>query len=75
MECDVAVLGGGLGLAVSWLIVQQGDPTNGMLPIFILPTRDVIVGAAMVVALGIVAGMLPAVNAMQLKITDALRRG
>ena len=71
----IAVLGGGLGLAVSWLIVQQGDPTNGMLPIFILPTRDVIVGAAMVVALGIVAGMLPAVNAMQLKITDALRRG
>ena len=71
----IAVLGGGLGLAVSWMIVQQGDPTNGMLPIFILPTRDVIVGAAMVVALGIVAGMLPAVNAMQLKITDALRRG
>ena len=71
----IAVLGGGLGLAVSWVIVQQGDPTNGMLPIFILPTRDVIVGAAMVVALGIVAGMLPAVNAMQLKITDALRRG
>ena len=71
----IALLGGGLGLAVSWLIVQQGDPTNGMLPIFILPTRDVLVGAVMVVALGVVAGMLPAVNAMQLKITDALRRG
>jgi putative ABC transport system permease protein len=71
----IAVLGGGLGLAVSWMIVQQGDPTNGMLPVFILPTRDVVVGAVMVVALGIVAGMLPAVNAMQLKITDALRRG
>jgi putative ABC transport system permease protein len=71
----IAVLGGGLGLAVSWMIVQQGDPTSGMLPVFILPTRDVVVGAVMVVALGIVAGMLPAVNAMQLKITDALRRG
>jgi putative ABC transport system permease protein len=71
----IAVLGGGLGLAVSWMIVQQGDPTNGMLPVFILPTRDVVVGAVMVVALGVVAGMLPAVNAMQLKITDALRRG
>jgi putative ABC transport system permease protein len=57
------------------MIVQQGDPTNGMLPVFILPTRDVVVGAVMVVALGVVAGMLPAVNAMQLKITDALRRG
>lgn len=71
----IAVLGGGLGLAVSWLIVQQGDPTNGMLPIFILPTRDLVVGAVMIVLLGVVAGLLPATNAMQLKITDALRRG
>jgi ABC-type antimicrobial peptide transport system permease subunit len=29
----------------------------------------------MMVLLGLVAGVLPAVNAMQLKITDALRRG
>ena len=71
----IAVLGGGLGLAVSWLIVQQGDPTNGMLPVFMLRTRDVAAGAVMVVALGLVAGTLPAINAMQLKITDALRRG
>ena len=71
----IAVLGGGLGLAVSWLIVQQGDPTNGMLPVFMLRTRDVVAGAVMVVALGLVAGTLPAINAMQLKITDALRRG
>jgi len=70
----IAVLGGALGLGVSWAIVQQGDPTNGMLPIFMLPTRDVWAGAALVVALGLVAGVWPAVNAMNLKITDALRR-
>ena len=45
-----------------------------MLPIFMLPPRDVAVGAVMVVLLGLVAGVLPAVNAMNLKITDALRR-
>jgi putative ABC transport system permease protein len=70
----ITVIGGGLGLLVSWLFVQQGDPTGGMLPIFVLPPRDVLVGGVLVVALGIVAGLLPALSAMQLKITDALRR-
>ena len=70
----IAIIGGSLGLALSWLIVQHGDPTGGMLPIFVLPSRDVAVGAALIVVLGIVAGALPAFNAMQLRITDALRR-
>ena len=70
----IALLGGGLGLAAAWLIVQRGDPTGGLLPIFILPAGDVAVGAALIVGLGLVAGILPAFNAMQLKITDALRR-
>ncbi len=70
----IAVIGGGLGLGLAWAIVQQGDPTNGMLPIFMLPTRDVGIGAALVVLLGLVAGLMPAVSAMRLRITDALRR-
>jgi putative ABC transport system permease protein len=70
----IAVIGGSLGLALAWLIVQNGDPTNGMLPIFVLPARDVVVGAVMIVVLGLIAGALPAFNAMNLKITDALRR-
>jgi putative ABC transport system permease protein len=70
----IAVIGGSLGLLVAWVIVRQGDPTGGMLPIFILPTRDVAIGAALIVVLGLVAGLLPALAAMQLKITDALRR-
>ncbi len=69
----ISVLGGGLGLLLSWLFVQQGDPTGGMLPIFVLPARDVAIGAGLIVLLGLVAGLLPALNAMQLKITDALR--
>lgn len=70
----IAVLGGGLGLAASWAFVQQGDPTGGMLPIFVLPIRDIVIGGALVVTLGLLAGLLPAMNAMNLKITDALRR-
>jgi putative ABC transport system permease protein len=70
----IAVIGGALGLGLAWLFVQNGDPTNGMLPIFILPARDLAIGAALIVVLGLVAGALPALNAMNLKITDALRR-
>jgi putative ABC transport system permease protein len=70
----IAVLGGGLGLLTAWLIVQRGDPTGGMLPIFILPGRNVAAGAALIVTLGLLAGLIPAVTAMRLKITDALRR-
>jgi putative ABC transport system permease protein len=70
----IAVIGGGVGLLVSWLLVRRGDPTGGLLPVFVLPGRDLAAGAALVVTLGLVAGVLPAVHAMQLKITDALRR-
>jgi putative ABC transport system permease protein len=70
----IALIGGGLGLLVAWLFVQRGDPTGGMLPIFILPPRDVAVGAMLIIVLGLVSGVLPAFNAMNLKITDALRR-
>jgi hypothetical protein len=70
----IAAIGGGLGLLTAWAFVRQGDPTGGMLPIFVLPTRDLILGGALVVALGLLAGALPAMNAMNLKITDALRR-
>src|ERR1051325_3344027 len=68
----IAVIGGGLGLLAAWLFVQRGDPT-GMLPIFMLPPRDVALGGVLIVGLGVLAGLLPALNAMNLKITDALR--
>ncbi len=70
----ITALGGGLGLLASWLFVQQGDPTGGMLPIFVLPPRDVVSGAVLIVLMGLVAGALPALQAMNLKITDGLRR-
>jgi putative ABC transport system permease protein len=70
----IAVLGGALGLGLAWLVVQQGDPTNGMLPAFFLPGRNVAAGVALMVVLGLLAGALPAVQAMRLRITDALRR-
>jgi putative ABC transport system permease protein len=70
----VALVGGGLGLLVAWAFVQRGDPTNGMLPAFYLPTRDLVTGVVLMALVGIAAGILPAAGAMRLKITDALRK-
>ena len=58
----IALVGGGLGLLAAWLFVQQGDPTGGMLPIFMLPNRDVAVGAGLILLLGVLAGLLPALG-------------
>ena len=49
-------------------------PTGGMLPIFVLQPQAVAAGVGLIVFMGIMAGLLPAVSAMQLKITDGLRR-
>jgi putative ABC transport system permease protein len=69
----ITVVGGGLGLGLAWVAVRQGDPT-GLLPIFELPAGNVIIGVALMVAMGLVAGAAPAVGAMRLRISDALRR-
>ncbi|MBA3639628.1 MAG: FtsX-like permease family protein [Acidobacteriota bacterium] len=70
----VAVLGGSLGLGLAWLMIAQGDPTGGLLPIFHFPPKDVVLGIVLVVVLGVLSGMVPALQAGRLKIVDALRR-
>ena len=70
----IAAVGGGLGLLAAWAFVQGGDPTGGMLPIFVLPPRDLVIGGVLIVLLGLLAGAMPAIGAMRLRITDALRR-
>jgi putative ABC transport system permease protein len=71
----MVLLAGGLGLGLAWLAVQAGDPTNGMMPIWVLPPRDVITGVVLMLVVGMLAGALPAARALQLRIADALRRG
>jgi putative ABC transport system permease protein len=70
----LAVVSGALGLAVTWLIAQGGDPTRGLLPSFSLGLSDLALGGGLVLALGFTAGALPAGLAARLPIVDALRR-
>jgi putative ABC transport system permease protein len=70
----IAVLGGGAGLLVGWLLVSAGDPTGGFLPAFYYPPRQLIIGAVIVLGLGVAAGILPGLKANRLRIVDALRR-
>ena len=71
----IALAGGGLGLALSYIMITVvGDPTHGLLPQFYFPTAQVIVGALLVLVLGLASGFLPAWQASRLRIVDALRR-
>jgi len=74
-SCCLAVVGGGLGLALVTLLTSGSDPTGGLIPGFILRTRDVLTGIGFALALGLIAGVFPALRAMRLRIADALRRG
>jgi len=73
-SCLLTVAGGGLGLAVAWLLTARGDPTGGMMPMFFFPVRDLLIGLALSIALGVITGILPAQQAMRLRVADALRR-
>ena len=74
-SCFLALLGGALGLALAWgIITGMGDPTGGFLPLFYLPGGQLALGAALALLLGIATGLPPAMQAMRLRIVDALRR-
>lgn len=73
-SCLLALLGGGLGLLLGWLLVSRGDPTGGFLPIFYLPAEQAALGVALIFALGLATGAVPGLQAMRLRIVDALRR-
>src|SRR5439155_20439840 len=40
----IALLGGGLGIALAKALTLRGDPTNGMLPLFYLPPGPIVAG-------------------------------
>jgi len=65
-------LGGGIGMGLAALLLPVLAPrTQGLLPPHI-PLSTWLVGIALIVVIGIVVGLLPALRAQRLKIVDAL---
>lgn len=73
-SCVIAAAGGLAGLGAAWLVTARGSPVPSMLPVFFLPHQDMLLGVGLTLALGLVAGILPALQAMRLQTATALRR-
>lgn len=73
-SCLLTVIGGALGLGLAWMMISRGDPTSGLLPMFYLPKRDLLTGLGISVVLGFITGIFPALQAMRLRVADAVRR-
>lgn len=71
----LAVLAGGAGLAMIAVLVNfSGGFNSPMLPFMFLTRGSIMVGVVLFLVLGLLAGGPPALAAMRLRITDALRR-
>jgi putative ABC transport system permease protein len=73
-SCLLAGMGGALGLGLAWMFVSHGDPTGGLLPFFYIPPDNMLIGVGICLALGVATGIVPALQAMRLRVADALRR-
>ena len=73
-SCVVAVIGGFSGMGLAWFIATHANPAPQMLPSLAMPDRDLILGGILTLSLGILAGLIPAIQAMRLQIAVALRR-
>jgi len=74
-SCLLTILGGVLGLGLAQLLVPvMAKALAGLLPLFSLPTHDLFIGLGFSVALGLITGIFPALQAMRLRVADALRR-
>jgi putative ABC transport system permease protein len=72
-SCTIAGVGGLLGLGLAAFVVP-GIPTGNFLQALYVPKASFVAGLALVVGLGVVSGIFPALRAMRLRIVDALRR-
>ncbi len=70
----LAVLAGATGLGLIAYLVNFGHFNSPMLPLMILTGKSLTIGIVLFLALGLMAGAPPALAAMRLRITDALRR-
>ncbi|MFZ0821151.1 MAG: FtsX-like permease family protein [Candidatus Acidiferrales bacterium] len=70
----IALIGGSLGIGFAKIITLGGSPVPSVLPLFYLPLNQVLFGILIAIAIGGVAGLLPALSASRLRVVEALRK-
>jgi putative ABC transport system permease protein len=70
----IALLGGTLGIGFAKVMTLFGSPVPGMLPLFYLPPGQMAFGFVVAIAIGGIAGLLPAISASRLRVVEALRK-
>lgn len=71
----IAVLGGLAGLALGFVAIPGvSDSLQGLLPPLQTPSWTLFLGLLVAISIGGLAGILPAIAAMRLRVVDALRR-
>jgi putative ABC transport system permease protein len=74
-SCLLTIVGGAVGLGLARALTPvMAEKLAGLLPMFFLPTRSLFIGLGLSIALGLVTGIFPALQAMRLRVADALRR-
>jgi len=70
----LSVVAGALGLVVGGVMIRGLGGTSAFLPPFEINPNAMALGGVLCIVLGLLAGLVPALSAMNLRITDALRR-
>jgi putative ABC transport system permease protein len=75
-SCLLALCGAALGLLVSWgvFIPVVGKMLKQFLPVFFIPGWGFVLGIGIALLLGLLTGLVPGIQAMRLRIVDALRK-
>ena len=75
-SCLLALLGAGLGLLLSWGVLAPvvGMKLKQFLPTFFIPGWGILLGFGVALVLGLLTGLVPGIQAMRLRIVDALRK-
>jgi putative ABC transport system permease protein len=71
---SIALIGGLIGLGAAKLVTLGGSPAPSMLPLFYLPMAQAGYGVIVALAIGGIAGLIPAITASRLRVVDALRK-
>lgn len=70
----ITLISAAIGLLLAKLFVDNADSVRKYFPIFYIQQKDLIVGLVIATVMGLIAGVLPAIQALKLKINDAMRK-